>query len=73
MDFETHADPIRSTTPKGGEACLTMTVEQAAKALGISRGSAYALAGKGDLPTIRLGRRMLVPRHAVERLVGLVT
>ena len=50
-----------------------MSIEAAAKALGISRGTAYTLAGTGELPTIRLGRRMLVPRHEVQKLVGLVT
>jgi excisionase family DNA binding protein len=52
-------------------ACLTITVEEAAKVLGISRGTAYMLAGSGALPTIRLGRRLLVPRHALDRLIGI--
>ena len=48
---------------------ITNTVEEAAAILGISRGSAYGLARKGVLPTIRLGRRLLVPRRALERLL----
>jgi excisionase family DNA binding protein len=47
------------------------TVEEAGcKILRLSRESAYAAAGKGDLPTIRVGRRLLVPRAALERLLG---
>ena len=48
---------------------LTLTVEQAAQLLGISRGLAYALAGCGKLPVVRLGRRLLVPRRALERML----
>jgi excisionase family DNA binding protein len=48
---------------------LTLTVEQAAQLLGISRGLAYALARCGKLPVVRLGRRLLVPRRALERML----
>lgn len=40
---------------------LTLTVEQAGKVLGISRSTAYELARTGDIPTLRLGRRIVVP------------
>jgi excisionase family DNA binding protein len=49
---------------------LTYTVEEAAELLGISRGSAYAAAKRGDFPTIRLNRRVLVPRAAFEQFLG---
>ncbi len=39
----------------------TLTMEEAAKALGISRTSAYALARSGELPVLRLGHRFVVP------------
>jgi excisionase family DNA binding protein len=48
---------------------LTISVEDAARLLGISRGLAYEAARRGELPVIRLGRRLLVPR---QRLLGLV-
>jgi excisionase family DNA binding protein len=47
---------------------LTMTVDEAAAELGISRGTAYECARTGQIPTIRLGRRLLVPREALLRL-----
>jgi len=47
----------------------TMTVEEAAKLLGIGRALAYEMARTGKLPTIRFGRRLVVPRRAVERLL----
>ena len=48
----------------------TVTVEQAGEILGISRASAYTLAGTGEIPTIKLGRRRLVPKAALDRLLG---
>lgn len=39
---------------------MTMTVEEAAEILGISRTSAYLSAARGEIPTRRLGRRVLV-------------
>ena len=41
---------------------LTVTVTQAAVMLGISRTSAYERVRRGEIPTVRLGRRLLVPR-----------
>ena len=49
---------------------LVVTVDQAAKALGISRGLAYEMARQGRIPAIRLGRRLLVPRSALERMLA---
>ena len=47
----------------------TVTVEEAGKELGISRNLAYAAAGSGEIPTIRIGRRLLVPRAALDRML----
>jgi excisionase family DNA binding protein len=51
--------------------CQTYTVEEAARLLGVSRGVGYEAARRGELPTIRLGRRLLVPKIALERMLGL--
>lgn len=48
---------------------LVMSVEAAAKALHISRNLAYECARDGRLPCIRLGRRLLISRRALERLL----
>lgn len=37
--------------------------------LGLSRGATYAAAKRGEIPTIRIGGRILVPRTALERLL----
>lgn len=48
---------------------LTLTVEEAAHLLGISRGLAYEMARSGKLPVIRFGRRLLISRRALERML----
>ena len=47
----------------------TLSVEEAGDVLGLSRATAYAAANSGSLPVIRIGRRMVVPRYALERLL----
>lgn len=42
-----------------------MTVQEAADALGISRNTAYELVHQGHIPSVRLGRRLLVPKQAL--------
>jgi excisionase family DNA binding protein len=48
----------------------TYTIEEAAQLCGIGRATAYAAARSGDLPTVRLGRRLVVPRAALAKLLG---
>src|SRR5437879_10456359 len=47
------------------------TVEEAGKILGLSRASVFAAAKRGDIPTIRIGKRLIVPRRALEKLLGI--
>jgi excisionase family DNA binding protein len=48
---------------------LVLSVTEAAGLLGISRGLAYELVARGELPSLRLGRRIVVPRRALEALL----
>lgn len=50
----------------------TATIEEVADVFGIARSTAYMLAKENRLPVpvIRLGRRMVVSRAAVERLLA---
>ena len=48
---------------------LTLTVKEAAQRLGISHISAYGAVERGEIPAIRLGRRILVPVAALERML----
>lgn len=49
----------------------TYTVEEAARKLGIGRNSCYAAARAGQIPTIKIGKRLLVPRADLDKLLGL--
>ena len=49
--------------------CETCTVPEAGKILGIGRNAAYEAARIGELPTIRFGRRIVVPKAALKRLL----
>jgi excisionase family DNA binding protein len=48
---------------------LTISVDEAARLLGISRSFAYELCARKELPSMRLGRRLVVPRRALLELV----
>jgi hypothetical protein len=48
----------------------TMSVPAAGKKyFNLSRASSYAAAARGQLPTIRIGRRLCVPVIALERML----
>jgi excisionase family DNA binding protein len=47
----------------------TYTVEEAARLLGIGRTAAYDAVKRGDIPTIRIGRRLLVPRYRLDAML----
>ena len=51
------------------EEALLYTVEEAAVRLRIGRGLAYEAARRGDIPAIRIGHRLLVPKAALERFL----
>ena len=46
-----------------------LTIAEAARELGICKQFAYEAARAGEIPTIRIGRRVLVPRVALNRLL----
>jgi excisionase family DNA binding protein len=51
------------------EPKLTMSVTEAARALGIGKTSAYSAIERGEIPSVRIGGRILVPRAALARLL----
>ena len=57
-----NTSPSAATSP-------TMTVDETAALLGISRGLAFLAVRTGELPSIRIGRRILIPR---QRLLDMI-
>ena len=49
---------------------LLLTVEEAARHLGIGRTLAWQLVRKGELPVVRLGRCVRVSRQALEEWIA---
>ena len=48
---------------------LTYTVDEASKMLRLSLNSAYEGVVRGDIPSIRVGRRLLIPKAVLDRLL----
>ena len=49
---------------------VTLTVEETASLLGVGRSAAYEAVRRGDLPSRRLGRRLIVPVPALLAWLG---
>ena len=49
---------------------LTYDVGTAARLLGLSRNSAYLACLNGQLPCLKVGKRILIPRVALERMLN---
>ena len=48
---------------------LCVTVPEAAAMLSISRNFAYELVKRQELPVIKFGKRLLIPRMALEKML----
>ena len=48
---------------------LTVSVPEAAGLLGLSRSSTYEAVRRGDIPSIRIGVRILVPIRRLEEMI----
>ncbi len=49
---------------------LVFSIPETARMLGVSRALAYELARRGELPTMQLGRRRVVPRPALVSMLA---
>jgi excisionase family DNA binding protein len=56
---------------KGFDTTEVLTVEEAGRVLGLGRSAAYAAARRGDIPSLRLGRRIVVPKARLQKMLGL--
>ena len=62
--------PIGAVTLADLDGRVTLTIEETAKLLGIGRSAAYEAARRGELPSRRLGRRVVVPVPALVVWLG---
>jgi excisionase family DNA binding protein len=52
---------------------LVYTVPEAGRLLGLGRNAAYDAAKRGDIPTLRIGRLLLVPKIPFHRMLGITS
>ncbi len=57
-------------TDKDVPESLVYNVPTAGKLLNLSRATAYSLATQGVIPTVRFGKRILVPKAALEKMLS---
>jgi excisionase family DNA binding protein len=62
-------DEARSSS-KGTER-LVYAIPEVARLLGLGRNAAYEAAKRGDIPTLRIGRLLLVPKIPFHRMLGM--
>ena len=54
----------------GANERLTLNVREAARVLGLSRNSVYQGCITGEIPCIKIGKRILIPRAKLERMLA---
>lgn len=64
------AQPIAGIALDDLEHRITLTVEEVASLLGLGRTAAYEAARRGQIPSRRLGRRVVVPVPALLTWLG---
>jgi len=60
---------LRALTPEELDSRTTLTIEEISLTLGIGRNTAYQAVRTGEIPSIRIGRRILVPVAAFEKML----
>ena len=68
MIFSMNTPTVKSTNPDWATR-TTITVTEAAVVLGIGRSAAYEAVRVGQIPSLRIGRRVLVPVSALSALL----
>jgi excisionase family DNA binding protein len=66
-----HRDEDDQTPTGDWQRRPTVPVDIAAELLGISRASAFRAVHRGELPAIRLGRRIVIPTAGLRSLLHL--
>lgn len=60
-----------SKKAKDALASPTITVPVAGALLGLSKNKSYAAAARGEIPTLKFGRRLVVPTMPLKRMLGM--
>ena len=64
-------DLIRASAPDAPDPTLVaLTVEEAARRLGVGRTTMYALLASGEIPSVTIGRLRRIPAEALNEYVA---
>ena len=62
---------MSETKPRdAARSSVVLTVKDAMKSLGMSKNAVYAAVAAKQIPSIRVGSKILIPRTQFERLLG---
>ncbi|MFD2608741.1 helix-turn-helix domain-containing protein [Deinococcus taklimakanensis] len=69
MNGATQDDQVQTHTSLRADQRLTRKPEEVAQLLGIGRNGVYDLIRRGDLRSIAVGRKLLIPLTAIEEFL----
>jgi excisionase family DNA binding protein len=64
------AIPEREALDPKWDGYSTFTVDEFAQIFRLSRAASYAAVANGEVKSVRIGRRVIIPRGAIERLLA---
>ena len=62
---------VETKSPKNGLTRIGFSIAEAGEMLGLGRQASYRAAKRGDIPTIRMGRKLIVPKAPFYKKFGL--
>jgi excisionase family DNA binding protein len=65
------ATPLQVASAKLSMGDPTISVPEAGRLLGVGRNASYEAAARGEIPVIRIGRMLRVPKAALMRMLAL--
>ena len=68
--YESHLGPPPPQLDQEPTGRLTLSVTEASESLGVSRSLMYELVASGQVPSIKLGKRRLVPVSALQKWIS---
>ena len=68
--YEKYFDPPPPQLDQEPTGRLTLSVTEASESLGVSRSLMYELVASGQVPSIKLGKRRLVPVSALQKWIS---
>lgn len=69
-EIERRAEQSRTALASKWDGYATFTVDEFREIFRLSRAASYAAVANGSVASIRIGRRVIIPRGVIERLLA---